>query len=256
MMFHRTARVSFQDEITGGVVVVRFRSHEIASSAMPGQFVNIRCGEGCLPLLRRPMSISRIIGDEVELLFSVVGQGTRMLAAKRPGDTLDVVGPLGVPFGFKGTYTTALLVGGGVGVAPFPFLSAMLAGEGKKIITFLGAKTAALLTPQNLKNVKLATDDGTQGYHGTVVELLENHLQNHDIVKPKMFGCGPTKMLKALTRVAEKTGIECELSLEGDMACGIGLCQGCPIERREGKKKYALVCTEGPTFNSKDIVLR
>jgi dihydroorotate dehydrogenase electron transfer subunit len=255
-MFHRTARVSFQDEVASGIVVVRFQSHEIASSAVPGQFVNVRCGEGCLPLLRRPMSISRIIGDEVEILFTVVGQGTRMLAAKRAGDVLDVLGPLGAPFGYKGSYSTALMVAGGVGVAPFPFLSTLLVGEGKKIVTFLGARTASVLTPQNLQNVQLATDDGTQGFHGTVVGLLESYLHRHEVLKPKIFGCGPTAMLKALSQVAEKTGFDCELSLEGDMACGIGLCQGCPVERRGGKKKYALVCTEGPTFNSKDIMLR
>jgi dihydroorotate dehydrogenase electron transfer subunit len=255
-MFQRIVAVSFRNELAPGIFVVRFRSQEIASSAAAGQFVNIRCGDGCLPLLRRPMSISRLVGDEVELLFNVVGQGTRMLAAKRAGDMLDVLGPLGVPFGSRGDFSTAVIVAGGVGVAPFPFLTTQLAREGKQVITFLGARTAAQLTPQNLENVQLATDDGTQGYCGTVIGLLEAYLSRNALSKPKIFGCGPTNMLKALSGFAKRAGIECELSLEGDMACGLGLCQGCPIERANGEKKYALVCTEGPTFNSKDIILR
>jgi dihydroorotate dehydrogenase electron transfer subunit len=201
------------------------------------------------------MSISRIVGDEVELLFNVVGQGTRMLAAKHLGDTLDVLGPLGMPFGYRGDYSTAVIVAGGVGVAPFPFLTTLLAREGKQIVTFLGARTAAQLTPQNLENVLLATDDGTEGHHGTVVDMLEAYLSRRKLLQPKIFGCGPTNMLKALTAFAKTAGIDCELSLEGDMACGLGLCQGCPIERTNGTKKYALVCVEGPTFNSKDIIL-
>jgi len=255
-MFQRTVPVSFRSEIARGIFVVRFQSHEIASSAVAGQFVNIRCGDGCLPLLRRPMSISMIVGDEVELLFNVVGQGTRILAAKRPGDILDVLGPLGVPFGYRGDYSTAVIVAGGVGVAPFPFLTASLTHEGKKIVSFLGARTAAHLAPQHLENVQLATDDGTNGHHGTVVELLEGYLRRHQLPRPKIFGCGPTNMLKALSDFARKEGIDCELSLEGDMACGLGICQGCPVERTDGRKKYALVCVEGPTFNSKDIILR
>jgi len=254
-MFQRTVPVTFRSEIGRGTFVVRFRSQEIASAAEAGQFVNIRCGDGCLPLLRRPMSVSRVVGDDVELLFAVVGQGTRVLAAKRPGDPLDVLGPLGVPFGYRGDYATAVIVAGGVGAAPFPFLTRFVVREGKHVITFLGARTAAQLTPQNLENVQLATDDGTEGHHGTVVELLGAYLSQHEVVNPKIFGCGPTNMLKALSDYALKAGIDCELSLEGDMACGVGLCQGCPIERSNGKKKYALVCTEGPTFNAKDIIL-
>ena len=254
-MLQRIVPVTSREEIAENIFVLRFLCKEIAGTAGPGQFVNIRCGDACLPLLRRPFSISRLIGDEVELLFNVVGQGTRMLAGKRVGDSLDVLGPLGLPFHSEGDFKTALVVAGGVGIAPFPFLTSVLNKKGKKSVTFLGARTASQLPPVHLENIHLATDDGTKGYHGTVVDLLRNYLQQHRVENPKLFGCGPTNMLKALSNVAQEMKIDCELSLEGDMACGIGLCQGCPVERSNGEKKYALVCVEGPTFNSKDILI-
>jgi dihydroorotate dehydrogenase electron transfer subunit len=218
--------------------------------------VNVRTTDGFFPLLRRPFSISRVEGDNIELLFSIVGEGTRLLASKRPGDQLDVLGPLGNPFNVVGNYETALIVAGGLGVAPFPFLTDRLQREEKHIVSFVGARTAYQLYTKHLKNVHVATDDGSSGFQGTVVTLMERFLDGHDVSKPKIFACGPTPMMKALAVVAIRRGIECELSLEGEMACGIGICQGCPVERANGEnKKYALVCTEGPAFNSKEILL-
>jgi dihydroorotate dehydrogenase electron transfer subunit len=243
-------------EVAEGIFVLRFRSSHVSAEAAPGQFVNIRCGDGCLPLLRRPFSISRVDGDVIELMFNVVGHGTRMLASKRPGDMLDVLGPLGKPFGIEGSFGTALLVGGGLGTAPFPFLTDALRRAGKMLVTFVGARTARQISTDFLSEVHIATDDGSRGFHGTVVALLKSRLGKQPIPGAKIFGCGPTRMLEALSKTAEELSLECELSLEGDMACGMGLCQGCPVERSHGEKKYALVCTEGPTFDSKEIVLR
>ena len=245
-----------RSEIAEGIFVVRLRSTQLTEHAAPGQFVNVRCGEGCLPLLRRPFSISRVEGDVLELMFNVVGQGTRMLASRKSGDLVDVLGPLGVPFGVNGSYETALLVGGGLGAAPLPFLTDRLVHGRKRVITFLGARTEKQLAEQFLVDVHVSTDDGSRGFHGTVVDNLKNYLLVTKPEKPKIFGCGPTRMLKALAEFADTVGIECELSLEGDMACGMGICQGCPVERTDGEKKYSLVCVEGPTFNSHDIILR
>jgi dihydroorotate dehydrogenase electron transfer subunit len=245
-----------REEIVQGIFVVSFRSPEISRVSAPGQFVNLRCGDGCLPLLRRPFSISRIENECVELMFNIIGQGTRMLASKRIGETIDVLGPLGIPFKTKGEYQTAILVGGGLGVAPFPFLTERLLREGKKVRTFLGARTGRLITERHLTNLSVATDDGSKGLRGTVVELLKTYLDGNPVSQAKIFGCGPTNMLKALSSLADSKKLQCELSLEGDMACGMGICQGCPVERNGGKKKYALVCVEGPTFDSKDIILR
>jgi len=190
------------------------------------------------------------------LMFNVVGQGTTLLSQKRSGDSLDVVGPLGVPFKLDGSYETAILVGGGLGVAPFPFLTDALLRRKKTIRTFIGTRSVKHVTEEHLLNVQLATDDGSKGFRGTVIDMLKTLLVHDGSKNSKIFGCGPTKMLGALAELARAKGIDCELSLEGDMACGMGLCQGCPVERKDGLKKYSLVCVEGPTFNSNDILIR
>ncbi len=255
-MIQTSALVTDCREILEGIFVLRFRVPEIARSSAPGQFVNIRCSDGCVPLLRRPFSISRVEGDIVELMFNVVGQGTAILSQKKSGDLLDVVGPLGVPFKLEGNYEAAILVGGGLGVAPFPFLTDALLCKKKAIQTIIGARSEKQIIERHLLNVQLATDDGSKGFRGTVIDLLKSIVAQEGSKNSKIFGCGPTKMLGALSAFARAKGIDCELSLEGDMACGMGLCQGCPVERTEGKKKYSLVCVEGPTFNSNDIVIR
>lgn len=255
-MIQQNATVSSLREVADGVFSLTFQSDQIARTARPGQFVNIRVTHGCIPLLRRPFSIASIQNSTLEILFNVVGQGTHTLAGRRRGDEIDVLGPLGTPFGLSGQFETAILVAGGLGVAPFPLLTEWLKREGKNIASIVGARTAKQLVAAGLEGVHFATDDGSKGFQGNVVDCLEMFLNSRPIVSPKIFGCGPTPMLKALSDFAQRVGLDCELSLEGDMACGIGLCQGCPVERRNGRKKYALVCTEGPTFNCEDIILQ
>ncbi len=254
-MVRETVTVSSNGEVADGLYVLRFCSDRIARSTQPGQFLNIRVADGFMPLLRRPFSVSRVYGSNVEILFNIVGIGTKLLSEKRPGDELDVLGPLGNPFGVDGEFETALIVAGGLGVAPFPLLTDWLLREEKSVVTFVGARSAYHLYRIHLKNPHYATDDGSAGYRGTVVQALEQFVDSHSMSKPKIFGCGPTNMLKALSSFAGKSRIPCEISLEGDMACGIGLCQGCPVERVHGEKKYALVCKEGPTFHHQEIVL-
>lgn len=239
-----------------GIFVLTLQSRELARSVRPGQFVNVRSTDGSLPFLRRPFSISHVRGDSIDLLFNVVGQGTKMMASRRVGDTLDILGPLGKPFGYEEEYETAIMVGGGLGVAPFPLLTQFARERGKKVLTLLGARTGKQVVTEHLENVRIATDDGSLGFHGTVVAMLESVFAKEPPRSPKIFGCGPTPMLRALSESAQKLGIACELSLEGDMACGVGLCQGCPVETTSGSRKYALVCVEGPTFNCHDILLQ
>jgi dihydroorotate dehydrogenase electron transfer subunit len=254
-MTREIVTVSSNDEVADGLFVLRFQSDKVAHSVKPGQFVNLRVTDSSVPFLRRPFSVSRVEGRLVEILFNVVGTGTRLLSSKRPGDTLDLLGPLGKPFDVQDSFETALIVAGGLGVAPFPLLTEWLLREEKQIVTFLGARTAFQLYKLYLKNLHVATEDGSEGAKGTVIDILDRYLQTHAVPKPKIFACGPMKMLKALSEYAQQNQIRCELSLEGDMACGIGLCQGCPVELRNGTTKYALVCKEGPTFSSEQIVL-
>ncbi len=227
----------------------------IAAHARPGQFVNVRVADSLVPLLRRPFSISRINGVELAILFNIVGPGTRLLTDKRPGDVVDLLGPLGKPFDIDEVFDTALIVAGGLGVAPFQFLEQELHRLNKPIVSFVGARTASGLSVEGLENVREATDDGTAGRKGTVVELVAEYLDAEKPKRPKLFACGPTPMLKALREFAVNRRLLCELSLEGAMACGIGICQGCPVQRTGEGKKYALVCTDGPTFRAEEIVL-
>ncbi len=255
-MTQQNVRVTANREISEGIFLLKFDSEEIAESARPGQFLNIRAPETWGPLLlRRPFSISRVVGKSIELLYNIVGRGTKVLASLRPGGVLDILGPLGVPFCYEGNFNTAVIVAGGLGIAPFPFLTDYLEKKNGRILTFVGSRTKFDIQSLYLKNIQFATDDGTCGFHGTVVESLASYLDTHELSGAKVFGCGPTKMMTALTALARNRGLRCELSLEGDMACGVGICQGCPVERKDGKKKYALVCTDGPTFNSDEIVL-
>jgi len=242
-------------EATEGIFVLTFESPFLAASILPGQFVNVRVHSGWDPLLRRPFSVSRTAGNTLEILFGVVGRGTAILAGKRPGDVVNVLGPLGVPYTIEGNFSNAILIAGGLGVAPMPILTSALKHKGKHVETFLGARAANQLAPFHLENVHNATDDGSKGFHGTVVALAEHYLKEHPIPDAKIFACGPTPMLRAVSDFAKATGIDCQLSLEGDMACGIGICQGCPVERVGAARKYGLVCVDGPAFDSKDIVL-
>ena len=255
-MIQRLCPVQSCQEVAAKTFLLRFHSFEIAALAQPGQFVNILSGDlGEGPLLRRPFSISRVDGDIIELIFHVVGIGTKLLSRKKPGDGIDSIGPLGQPFHCDAEFETALLVAGGIGVAPFPFLTDDLLKRGKRVETFVGYRTSGQVYTEHLQQIHIATDDGSSGFQGNVVQLLEISLRQDNVPKAKIFGCGPMVMLKALTELARRMNLCCELSIEGQMACGFGICQGCAVTRAENNATYALVCKDGPTFLSSDVKL-
>jgi len=254
-MIHTIVTITSLSWVANQICVAKFRSAEIAQNAVPGQFLNIKVHDFCEPLLRRPYSISQIDGDVLAILFGVVSKGTTILSKKEVGDTLDIIGPLGKGYNLEGDFETAILVGGGVGVAPFPFLNTELKKRGKEILNFVGARRADQLVTIGLDNAIVATDDGSVGYHGTVVDCLKDYLAQHQVIQPRIFACGPNVMLKALSEFTRRAEIPCEMSLESAMACGIGICQGCPIEAADNDKKYYLVCKDGPVFDAESVVL-
>jgi dihydroorotate dehydrogenase electron transfer subunit len=242
--------------VADNIFVLSFHAPSIVGKILAGQFLNIRVEDATDPLLRRPFSAYRREGENLEIVFNVVGKGTALLSTKRAGELIDVLGPLGVPFGLStADYETALLVGGGLGVAPLPIATEELREAGKPILTFLGARNAGQLVPHHLEDPQIATDDGSAGFRGNVVELLSSILSHQPVSRPKIFACGPTAMLRALAEFALKHGIPCEVSLEGPMGCGIGICQGCPVELAGEEKKYALMCKDGPVFDVRKIKL-
>jgi dihydroorotate dehydrogenase electron transfer subunit len=253
-MIQQVCQVLDLAHVAENIFVLSFSSQEIAREVLPGQFLNLRIEKVLEPFLRRPFSVYRAEGERVEIIFNVVGKGTDCLRAKRTGDTIDVLGPLGVPFRIDDpSYSTALLVGGGLGVAPLPLTSSHAKCVGKQIVTFLGARTSSQLIRTHLDSPIVATDDGSEGFHGNVAACLEQYLLDQRPERGKIFACGPTPMLRAVAALAVREGIACEVSLEGQMACGFGICQGCPVELVSGERRYALMCKDGPTFDVRAI---
>jgi dihydroorotate dehydrogenase electron transfer subunit len=256
------SEVTANRSITDSLSVLRFSFPHAASTAKPGQFVNVLPKIGFSdPMLRRPFSIYNVIGDEIEIIIQRHGRGTDILADTRVGDVIDVLGPLGSPWHVDShDYDTALLLIGGVGVASMPLLTKHLQKSGTSFFSYYGARTANMFADEYLANVVYATDDGSKGYKGTIIDMLRSDLKDGALKSPKLFVCGPTPMMKAAIALSEEFSIPCEVSLETEMACGIGICQGCPVPTTEREaiksgKKFYLVCTQGPSFTKESIIL-
>jgi len=242
------------ERLQGNIFLQKIHSPEIASIIKPGEFLNIKVSGSTSPLLRRPFSVADVENEFIYLMFNVVGEGTQLLSEKRNGELLDVLGPLGNGFNLDDDFERAVLVAGGIGAAPFPFVTRMLK-DSKEISTFIGGGTSAEVITYGMKNIITSTDDGSDGFKGTVVDLLRNKVDEFISENVKVFGCGPTPMLRALKEFCLEYELNCEVSTECAMACGFGICQGCPIEPAEQSDKYLLVCKDGPVFNIKDVVL-
>jgi len=233
----------------------------------PGQFVMLRFPKQTDPLLRRPFSIHRLIESEngvlqgIELLYKVVGHITRRLSFCQPGDTLDVLGPLGrgfvIPAGSRRIYMAA----GGIGVAPLMFLAATLYKKKMDLSVcrmFLGGKSRtdilceADFTALNLP-VCITTDDGSLGDQCLITHPLEIYSrdQRPDII----LACGPTGMLSCVAGIAESLHIPCQVSLEATMACGIGACLGCAVHGKHDNSRKLHVCMDGPVMDIHQIDL-
>lgn len=241
-------------EIQKDIFLQKIYSPEIARQIKPGQFLNIRVTENVSPLLRRPFSICDVEKDFIFLMFNIFGEGTKILSQKHTDDTVDILGPLGNGFNLSDDFDTAIIVAGGLGSAPFPFLTRLLK-DNYDIYSFVGGRSKNDVITYNLLNVQTATDDGSLGFNGYVVQLFEKNLPSFKGKKIKVFGCGPNAMLRALKEVCISHNINCEVSTESAMACGFGICQGCPIESTEQSDKYLLVCKDGPVFNVKDVII-
>ena len=240
--------------------------------SVPGQFLMIRPGSSYSPsdpLLPRPFSIHRATADgNIEVLYKRVGKGTTILASLSAEDELEILAPLGNGFALDGIDAAeeVLVVAGGIGVAPMlGLVETLRAGyPEKKIRVFLGGRGEVdLLCVEELKAVSteviLATNDGTMGFKGYVTEALEKYLSHalithHSSLITILYACGPSPMLQRISEITEPLRIESYFSLEANMACGIGLCMGCAIRRRDGKGYY-LVCTDGPVFRGESVDL-
>ncbi|MBB3186449.1 dihydroorotate dehydrogenase electron transfer subunit [Microbacter margulisiae] len=220
---------------------------------LPGQFVQIKIDNVSSAFLRRTFSINYVNVDkkEIWILIQIVGDGTQALSKSKPGEKLNLIFPLGNAFSMPySKKSNLLLIGGGVGIAPLLFLGSKLKEEGVTPNFLIGAKNADGLIEldefHKHGNVFVTTEDGSVGEKGFVTEhsVLQNTFD-------KIYSCGPTPMMKAVARYAEKYSIDCEVSLENKMACGIGACLCCVTPTQHG---HQCVCTEGPVFNTKELV--
>ncbi len=252
-MLIEKARVESTQEVGNGIYLLKAYSPQAATLCKPGQFFNIKVTDTDFPLLRRPFSICEIEGNSIFFMFDIQGEGTRLLSHKQNGDELDILGPLGNGFNINDDYETALVVAGGLGAAPFPYLIEKLP-SGKNVHCFVGGRSKQNVIKYKMQNLSVSTDDGSEGFKGNVVELLKNSYRKFANQKVKVFGCGPNIMLKSLKSFCLENNINCEISVECAMACGFGICQGCPIEK-SNDEGYYLVCKDGPVFNIKDIKL-
>lgn len=245
-------------EIAENVWTISFRSPSVAQTVRPGQFLNLKPDPTFDPLLRRAYSVHRLLGDDiVELVYNVHGKGSQIFSRMEPGDLLNVMGPLGVPFHTDEPFDLAILVSGGLGIAPMPVLGDDLHGRGIEVLNVHGARSKGMIAQDDrLINPHYATDDGTLGVHGTVITLLEELLPTLDRTRAiRLFACGPNVMLGALSTFCSEHDLPLEVSLECQMACGVGICQGCPVEMKGEETRYSLVCTHGPNYDINDIEL-
>lgn len=242
-------------QVQKNIFIQKIYSPEIANSIKPGQFLNIRVSENVFPLLRRPFSICDVEDDNIFLMFNILGEGTRILSHKNPGELVDILGPLGNGFDLYGNFETAILVAGGLGSAPFPYVTRSLKKDKKNILSFVGGRTHEDVITYQLENIRQATDDGSLGFKGNVVDLLKDNIDIFNKSSVKVFACGPNAMLKALKYFCIEHNVDCQISTESAMACGFGICQGCPIESTNNKDKFLLICKDGPVFNAKDVEL-
>lgn len=215
------------------------------SDATPGQFVNVKTGDNSL-LLRRPISISEVNANSIVITYKVVGAGTKILSEKKPGDLLDILGPLGNGFPIVKN-ENVVLVGGGIGVPPLVETAKKLKESGCNVSVVIGARNKSLVIYADklakYGKVYVATDDGSIGFKGNVIECIEGNNIEFDT----LYACGPNIMLKFLDY--KYNGIKKGyLSFEERMACGVGICYGCVCKPKEIKDGFLRVCKEGPVF--------
>lgn len=224
-------------------------------SVKPGQFVHIRIADGLEPLFRRPFSVFRA-DKYLEIFYEPVGKATRLLTTKKPGDVLDVLGPLGNYFTLPPAGTKqVVMIAGGIGVAPFMLLSAALKKRKnlRQVLLYGGRSEENVfdleMYQQNGCRVFVATDDGSLGKKGRVSVLFDQ--VDWDPASTFVYTCGPKPMMKAVQEFAKAHGLAGQLSTEEVMACGLGACLGCAVKTQSG---YKTACHDGPVFGLGEII--
>jgi len=243
--------ITYNTVLTDAVFSITVTCPELARESVAGQFLHIKCGQE--RLLRRPISICSIRGDEVRFVFEVKGEGTRWLSECEKGQRLDILGPLGN--GFTMPEGNLIIVGGGVGTPPMLFAAE---SAKKNVMAVLGfrSKDRVILTNEFkalCDEVYITTDDGSAGIHGMVTGPLEALLKKggYDAV----MSCGQLIMQKAVAELCARYNIPCQVSVEERMGCGVGACLVCACETvTNGVRQMSRACTDGPVFDASEVV--
>lgn len=265
-MIQQKAIVKWNNPVGVDCFHLALTTEQSLDKVIPGQFVMVQIGNQELPLLRRPFSIFGLIRNDdriagIELLIKVVGKGTQRLAQMLPGDSVDLLGPLGHGFRFKLNAHRIYLAAGGIGVAPIRFLAAELLSRGvspESIRLYLGGRSKQdLICREDFKHlgipVTVTTDDGSDGDQCLITDPLELAIQEQ--APDMVYACGPHGMLACVAGIAERTRVPCQVSIETLMACGLGACLGCAVASKKDEDIYLHACVNGPVFNVEDINL-
>ena len=266
-IYNIKVKILSRKEVAPNIHLIRLNAPAIAQEALPGQFIHIKCSVDNYPLLRRPISIHRINKKkgEIYILFQVMGEGTKLLAQKEVGDNLDILGPIGNGFNIYPESKKIIIIGGGIGVAPLLALCEESIRKGKEVRVLIGAlKKELVIGEENFRKlgakVDVATNDGSYKYKGLVTDLLEGSIREGWLAD-QIFACGPKPMLRKIVEISLDNHIDCQVSLEERMACGIGACLGCVCktktrDKEKDKVKYEFkrVCVDGPIFEGSEVV--
>ncbi len=250
--FKEEAVIIRQEEIATNIYSMWLHTDSIAEAASAGQFVGVYCRDGSR-LLPRPISICEIDKEDqaIRIVYRVTGKGTDEFSFMRTGMPLYVIGPLGN--GFTQKQGKAFVIGGGIGIPPMLQLVKELDCE-KEII--LGYQNRQIFLSDQFAlygNVHIATEDGSVGTRGNVLDAVRQKQLQADVI----YACGPMPMLRALKQYAQENGMECWISLEERMACGVGACLGCVCKSthkdEHTRVRNKRICTEGPVFDAKEV---
>ncbi|MEY8356169.1 dihydroorotate dehydrogenase electron transfer subunit [Lachnospiraceae bacterium 54-53] len=252
-----SAAVASQVRLADGVFSMWIETKEITAQAAPGQFISVYTKDGA-KLLPRPISICETDKEKglLRIVYRIVGGGTEEFSLCRAGDSIDILGPLGNGFPLEagGRGKKAFLIGGGIGIPPMLELAKHLSCE-KQVV--LGYRDELFLNEEFLPygKVFVATEDGSAGTKGNVLDAIREHGLRGDVI----FACGPTPMLKAIKAYAEENRVECYLSLEEKMACGVGACLACVCRTRDVDEHSMVhnkrICKDGPVFKAEEVEL-
>lgn len=265
--FARRCHIADTEHLAGSIYLHHIDFPEIAETALPGQFVEVRATEGLDPLLPRPFSVNHVdrTAGTFAILYEAVGKFTKQISSKRPGDELEVLGPLGqqYPLG-PDEGDEIVLVAGGLGVASFLHTARTLRerGDTRPIRLLYGGRSKhAIVQTDDFEKAgvrcEIATDDGSLGERALVTHLLLRYLEGKP-TRPVLYVCGPTPMMKAVADIAAVERVRCYLSLETYMACGIGTCVGCTIKMRTGDGEddfeFQRACVDGPAVDAARLI--